>query len=136
MAPYFSQIAGRHHCSCRKTLNWCSKYKTSVWWLLLYTLTIKCTRFLNLLLMHESHVLFSLPIKAQNNPSFIRSRKKILFRKIMDHSVLALLKCLFEIKRGLVSQENLNQGILNILLMSMFLTFNTSSSPYWNIIRE
>ena len=55
-----------------KSLNWCSKYKSCV---VVYTLTIKCTRFLAA--SHACLVRFFLPINAQNNLlSFIRSRKK------------------------------------------------------------
>ena len=71
-------------------------------WLMLllqqYTLTIKCTRFLSRFSCMFCSFFYSHQC-SKNNLSFIRSRKKkVQFRKIMDHLVLILFMYFLKIR--------------------------------------
>ena len=71
-------------------------------WLMLllqqYTLTIKCTRFLSRFSCMFCSFFYSHQC-SKNNLSFIRSsKKKVQFRKIMDHLVLVLFMYFLEIR--------------------------------------
>ena len=71
-------------------------------WLMLllqqYTLTIKCTRFLSRFSCMFCSFFYSHQC-SKNNLSFIRSRKKkVQFRKIMDHLVLVLFMYFLKIR--------------------------------------
>ena len=63
-----------------------------------YTLTIKCTRFLSRFSCMFCSFFYSHQC-SKNNLSFIRSRKKkVQFRKIMDHLVLVLFMYFLKIR--------------------------------------
>ena len=88
LAPYFLNLAWRHHCSCRKSLKWCSKSKSSSCCLVeVVHANNKMYTLLKPLLMH---VLYSFSYSHQCSKyiishSFGQDRRK-KFKKIMDHN--------------------------------------------------